>query len=64
MSTFNLYWVREDRQGDIFMGNYESKEAAAAAIEAAEQELLEQCADDDCCATIKAGHWEVDEEDL
>ena len=41
MSTFTLYWVREDKQGDYNMGEFSTREAAEAAIPAAKQELLE-----------------------
>ena len=41
-TTFTLYWVREDKQGDFNMGSFASRAEAEAAIPAAKAELIDQ----------------------
>lgn len=60
-TTFTLYWVREDRQGDYEMGTYDSKSAAEAAIPAMEAVLIDQCGYDYQKDEIRAGSWHISE---
>ena len=41
-----LWWISEDWQGEIAMGEYATPEAASAAIPEAQAELLRECLDD------------------
>lgn len=56
-----LYWVREDKQGDFNMGQFETREQAEAAIPAAKAELLDQCGEDSQKSEIEAGSWVIEE---
>ena len=54
--NFKLYWVSEDRQSDLMMGEYDTLEKARAGKPAAEQEIIDQ-------GGTKEGLWEVVEYD-
>lgn len=59
--TYTLFWLRADRQADMNMGSFPSREAAEAAIPAAKAELLaECCGDDEQRAAIEAGTLSID----
>lgn len=55
-----LWWTRQDRQGDIDMGEYPTKEDAYAAIDSAKALLLDQCSTDEQRDEIVAGSWSVE----
>lgn len=68
--AFTLYWTRADRQGDINMGEYPTKEAAEAAIPEAKAELIRECpgpqleTNEDFTKArdeIEAGYWSIDQ---
>lgn len=59
--TFTLYWIRQDGQGDFDMGQFDSYEAAEAAIPAAQQELIDQCGEDFLRQEIIDGTWSIQE---
>ena len=59
MTSFNLFWIRADGQGDYAMGTYATEAEAKAAIPAAKAELLDQQGDDAGRAEIEAGTWSV-----
>jgi len=66
MTTYRLYWTRADRQGDMDMGEYPTREAAEAAIPECEAEMLAQCATTEPESTeeraeLMAGSWDVEE---
>lgn len=58
-ATFTLYWVREDKQGELNMGDYATVAEAVAEIPACLQEILSQC-DDEGAVTL-AGFWSVEQ---
>ena len=58
-ATFTLYWVREDKQADLNMGDYATQAEAVAEIPACLQEILSQC-DDEGAVTL-AGFWNVEQ---
>lgn len=61
---YTLYWVSEDKQGELPMGQFETIEAAQADIHAARAELVEQCnGDEDRIADIWEGYWTISEND-
>lgn len=59
MQDYTLYWIRPDGQGDFDMGRFETREAAEAAIPAAKQELLDQCAEECQRQQIEDGTWDI-----
>ena len=68
---FNLYFTSEDKQGDIFMGGFATKEEAEASIESAKTDLLSQALDDVegedqaglmTKSAVDRGSWDVVEE--
>ena len=56
---FYLYWLSADGQSDIPMGEYDTRQAAEAAMDGAMRELIDQCGDDDSRDAIKLGHFEI-----
>ena len=58
-TTYTLFWIRQDGQGDYNMGTYPTKEAAKAAIPEAKAELLDQCGEDYQRDEIEAGRWDI-----
>lgn len=58
---FDLYWIREDKQGDIKCGSYSTRAEAEAAIPAMKAELLAQCGEDHERQEIEDGSWDVSE---
>jgi hypothetical protein len=68
---FKIYWTSEDKQGDVFMGEFATREAAEADMGNAVAELLSQALDDvegedqKCLMTksaVEAGSWSIAEE--
>lgn len=59
MTTYKLFWTRADKQGDIDMGDYASREEAEAAVPAALAEMLAQCGESEQAAEIRAGSFGV-----
>jgi hypothetical protein len=55
-----LFWVREDEQGTIPMGEYASAAEARGAEPAALAALLDQCADDQQRKEIHRGRFEIE----
>ena len=55
MTNFKLYWNDQHNQGSIHLGDFESVDQMASAIQPAIDELLNQCADEDQKAGIKRG---------
>lgn len=62
-----LFWISEDGQGSVPMGEYESEAAAWDAQPAMKAELLDLALDDDedytglmTKAAVRAGSWSVD----
>lgn len=62
-AVYHLYWTAEDRQSSLPCGEFDSREEAWAAQEAALAELLEQCSSEEERAAIDAGQWTVVGED-
>ena len=52
MTTYTLYWVSEDRQSDMNMGDFITREDALNGIPGAKQEIIDQGGD-------PSGNWEV-----
>lgn len=68
---FKIYFTSEDKQGDIFMGEFATKEEAEANIESAKAELISQALDDVegedqaglmTKSAVERGSWDVVEE--
>ena len=53
-SAVQLYWVSEDGQSGMMMGEFGSKEEALKGIPAAEQEIIDQGGEPD-------GSWHIEE---
>lgn len=60
MTSYKLYWVREDGQGSLDMGEYSTRAEAESAIPAMTDLLLDQCGKDSEMDGINAGSWSVD----
>jgi hypothetical protein len=58
-ATCRLFWVREDKQAELNMGDYATVAEAVAEIPACLQEILSQC-DDEGAVTL-AGYWSVEQ---
>lgn len=58
--AWNLWWVSEDGQSDLHMGEYASKAEAEAAVPGAIAEMLGQCATDIERQSILAGSMSVE----
>lgn len=54
--TFNLYWVAEDKQSDMAMGEFSTLEEAQAGQPEAAAEIISQGGTDE-------GYWMIDERD-
>ncbi len=68
---FKIYFTAEDKQGDICMGEFATKEEAEASIESAKAELISQALDDVegedqtglmTKSAVERGSWDVLEE--
>jgi hypothetical protein len=68
---FKIYWTSEDKQGDVFMGEFATREAAEADMANAKTELLSQALDDVegedqkglmTKSAVEAGSWAITEE--
>lgn len=58
---FNLYWMREDRQGAYWMGAYPTKTSAEAAIPAAMATLLKEASETRQKQEVSDGAWSLQE---
>ena len=56
---YQLLWVRQDKQGFIDMGEYDSAENAELAIPRSRLTLIEQCATEEQEHEIRMGTWEI-----
>ena len=63
MTTYTLLWVSRDKQGFMPMGEFPSVQDAYAAVPAALDVLLAECADDESTAEIHSGSFQVEEND-
>jgi len=59
MTTFTLYWIRQDGQGDFNVGTFPTKAEAEAAIPAAKAELIDQCGEASQRQEIEDGSWNI-----
>jgi hypothetical protein len=68
---YRIFWISQDKQGNVPMGEYPSIEAAELELPSCKAELLSQCLDDDedptgvdgmmTRAACLAGEWEIRE---
>jgi hypothetical protein len=66
---YRIFWISQDEEGNVPMGEYASREAAERALPSCKAELLNQCLDDDDDPTgvdglmtrsaCLAGKWEI-----
>jgi len=59
VQTYSLTWTSADKQADIPMGTYASRDLASAQQASALKELLDECADDEERDRINAGSWSI-----
>lgn len=68
---FKIYWTSESKQGDVFMGEYATKDEAEANLASAKVELIYQALDDVegedqkglmTKSAVEAGIWSITEE--
>lgn len=66
---YRLYWVSENKQGSVLMGEFSTREEASAAVPAADEELLSQALDEEDLAepdglmtksAVRNGGWEIE----
>jgi hypothetical protein len=60
-TKYTLWWVSGDKQASMFGGNYESQEAAEAAIPTVEAEFRDQCSND--CPWDELSTWNIEAPD-
>lgn len=58
--AFFIWWVSEDRQNSMLMGEHYTREEAEADLPKAQADMLKMGNDDDK-AWIKAGTWRIEE---
>lgn len=65
---FKIYWTSADKQGDVFMGEFDTREAAEADLASAKAEMLSQALDDVSGedqtglmtkSAVEAGSWSI-----
>jgi len=61
MSTYNVYWLSEDKQAHLHGGEYATHEDAERSIPAFRLVLLAQCGSDEARQAIDAGTYEIEE---
>jgi len=62
MATYRLYWISEDGQNSIFLGDFPSQAAAESAVERAWRQMRDQGSDDDR-EWIDAGSIQIEAND-
>jgi 4-hydroxyphenylpyruvate dioxygenase-like putative hemolysin len=61
MTTYTLYWISEDGQDDIYMGEFQTRKEAEEGQLNAELDLIAEAADQEELDKIVAGWWSISE---